>query len=232
MNIYVAVDGTRQDPQPEEQVRAKFASGEIPAHALCWQEGWAEWKTIGSVFGDEFGQPSGDAFAQGDAEAVRKANLTHEASVKSIGLLYYISAGFGFIAGLMSLVGAIGLMGQSSSEGAGVSLLVAIALLVLSPLQFIVARWLRQLNPKARTPATIFSVLGLLGFPIGTIINGYFLYLLQSKKGATVFSAEYAKVIAATPHIKYKTPIVVWILFGLVVLLIVAAIAAVGFGAG
>ena len=65
---------------------------------------------------------------------------------------------------------------------------------------------------------------GLLGFPIGTLINAYILYLFLSKKGRTIYSPEYQEVIAATPHVKYRTSIVVWILLALVVVLIAAAL--------
>jgi hypothetical protein len=41
-----------------------------------------------------------------------------------------------------------------------------------------------------------------------------------------VFSEEYQRVIAETPHIKYRTSIVVWILLGLLLLLIAIAVLA------
>ena len=41
-----------------------------------------------------------------------------------------------------------------------------------------------------------------------------------------MFSEEYQAVIAQTPHIKYRTSIIVWILLGLVVALVVFAIVA------
>jgi hypothetical protein len=58
----------------------------------------------------------------------------------------------------------------------------------------------------------------------------YILYLLFSKKGATVFSEEYQRVIAATPEIKYRTSIVIWILLALLLLLIGVGLLAVFFG--
>jgi hypothetical protein len=66
----------------------------------------------------------------------------------------------------------------------------------------------------------VLSCFGLLGFPIGTLISAYFLYLLSSQKGVYIFSPEYARVIAATPHIKYKTSIIGWILLGILVFFI------------
>lgn len=85
---------------------------------------------------------------------------------------------------------------------------------------------LRGLQSSARVVAIIFSVIGLLGIPIGTLINGYFLYLLLGQKGTYVFSEEYARVRAATPHIKYKTSIWVLVVVALLVLLVVIGIVA------
>jgi len=79
---------------------------------------------------------------------------------------------------------------------------------------------LRRLRKWARIPTGILSGIGLLGFPLGTLINGYILYLIFSQKGKTVFSEDYRAVIEQTPHIKYRTSIVVWVLLGLVLLLI------------
>jgi hypothetical protein len=73
----------------------------------------------------------------------------------------------------------------------------------------------------ARVPAIILAVIGLLGFPIGTLLNAYVLWLLASRKGRMVLSAEYASIVEATPHMKYRTPIVLWILLGVIVLLVV-----------
>jgi hypothetical protein len=71
----------------------------------------------------------------------------------------------------------------------------------------------------------VLSALGLLGFPIGTLVNAYILYLYLSKKGRTIFAPEYKDVIAATPHVKYRTSIVVWVFLALVVGLVVLAVA-------
>ena len=56
---------------------------------------------------------------------------------------------------------------------------------------------------------------------IGTLINGYIIWLILSKKGRLILSPEYAAIVEATSHIKYRTSIVVWILLGLIVLLVV-----------
>ena len=78
---------------------------------------------------------------------------------------------------------------------------------------------MRALRPWGRIVGCVLSGLGLLGFPIGTAINAYILYLFLSKKGRTVFAPEYQAVIAATPDVKYRTSILVWIFLALLVAL-------------
>ena len=83
-----------------------------------------------------------------------------------------------------------------------------------------------MLAPWGRIIGAVLSGIGLLGFPIGTILNGYFLYLLLGEKGSTVFSERYKRVIADTPHVKYIpwASIVLLVILGL--LIVVLAVAA------
>lgn len=153
------------------------------------------------------------------AELIRKENLKHEASIKSVGLLYFLAAAFLLLAGLMSAI-----------SGQGEGILIGLLLIVLGAAQLWVGIGLRSLKPWARIPTAILSGIGLIGFPLGTLINGYILYLVLSAKGKTVFSEDYQRVIEQTPHIKYRTSIVVWILLGLLLLLIGGALVAVFVG--
>ena len=66
------------------------------------------------------------------------------------------------------------------------------------------------------------AAIGLLGFPVGTLINAYILYLLLSKKGALILSPAYAEIRRATPHIRYRMPVWNWIVIAIVVLAVVA----------
>ena len=152
------------------------------------------------------------------AEAMRKEHLNHEASVKSIGFLYYLG-------GVAVVLVGLGMMARIGAGGGGGQerlfiLLMSIFFFVLGAGQLWVGAGLRRLRRWTRIPTGILSGIGLLGFPLGTIINAYILYLIFSQKGKTVFSDEYQAVIEQTPHIKYRTSIVVWILLGLVVALI------------
>lgn len=150
----------------------------------------------------------------GSTEAVRNEHLKHEASIKSVGFLYCLG-GVGVTLGGLSLT----IVGFASGQGESVGTAVlGVFFLLLGVGQFLVGRGLRKLRPWARTPTTIISCLGLLGFPLGTLINAYILYLVLSAKGRMVLSEEYNQVVAQTPHIKYRTSIVVWVFLGFVVL--------------
>lgn len=151
--------------------------------------------------------------ADTDAEAVRKKHLNHEANVKSVGLLYWLSAIILLINGVFEL------KNRQTGQIGGDSLAVAVVMIVAGAVLIPAGQALRSLNPIARIPVIIFSGLGLLGFPIGTLINAFILWLIFSQKGRTVFSADYKQVIAATPHIKYKSS-----LKGILLLLIVIGV--------
>ena len=160
-----------------------------------------------------------DGDGNSEVERTRNQYLNHEASVQSIGTLYVLG---GFL-GCLSVLG-VGAAAFGGGVGAPEAL-IALFILALCGCQLATGIGLRQLKPWARIVATILSAIGLLGIPIGTLISIYFLYLLQSKKGAVVFSPEYREVIDATPHIKYRTPVIVWIL-----VLLLLAVIAIGIG--
>lgn len=159
------------------------------------------------------------------AERIREEHIAHEASIRSTG------CGCGLIFACIALVIA-GLVfaalsgGVSAEVSAESGLPVAVMIGFYSVLLLLYgasAYGLRNLKPWARIPAGIVAGIGLLGFPIGTIINGYILYLLFSSKGATVFSDEYKRVIAQTPQVKHKTSPLLFVLLLLIVGAIILA---------
>ena len=163
------------------------------------------------------------------SEQIRQEHIKHEASVKSIGLLYFLSAGFLILSGSFALTGTRG-----ATEIAG----AAIVLLAFAAAFITVGIGLSRLKAWARIVAAVFSGLGLLvctpfvlvgrgaiGIVCGALINIYALYLLLSNKGKTVFSDGYKQVIRDTPHIKYKTSLLVWVLGGILLFLLLMAAA-------
>ncbi len=155
-----------------------------------------------------------------EAERIRNEHLKHEASLQSVGLLYYLGGVFVVLAGIAMVVAALGDGSANGDRRQGLSAALGLFFFAVGVVQFWTGRGLRRLQPWARIPSGILSGFGLLGFPIGTLINAYILYLLFSEKGRTVFSPEYRVVMEQTPHIKYRTSVIVWILLGLVLALI------------
>ncbi len=159
--------------------------------------------------------------SEADAERIRREHIKHEANVKSVGSLYYLAA----VGSLLVAAGPFVFILIEEGMGSMATILMAIyGALAIAFL--ILGRGLRKLDRRVRLPVGILSCLGLLSVPIGTIINGYILYLIFCKKGVMVFSPEYQEIIHMTPHVKYKMSRVVIIL--LVVLLVVLATALLG----
>jgi hypothetical protein len=159
--------------------------------------------------------------ASTDAERIRKEHIKREASIRSVGVLYYIGGGFMVLAGIGLLV-SFNLMPEAPERS--FLIIMAPIYLGLGALSIAVGRGLRTLQPWARTVCLILSFLGLLGFPVGTLVNAYILYLLISAQGKRVFEDDYRGIVAATPHIKYRTSIVAWVILGVLLLAIVAFI--------
>ena len=137
-----------------------------------------------------------------DAEQIRNTHLKHEASVKSIGTLYYIAAGLLLLVCLTMTVTAVS---EANRDELPLAILLIGCCAVIMVLSFVLGRGLRRLAPWVKIPVTLLCVVGLTSVPVGTIVNAYILYLLHCQKGKTVLSTDYQNVIGQTPHIKYKT---------------------------
>jgi hypothetical protein len=158
--------------------------------------------------------------ASSEAEEVRQEHIKHETSIRAVGLLYYIGGALLLIASIGLLAG--GVTGPADTKT--VLLILGAVYLVFGAGSIVIARGLRALKPWARVTGIVFSAIGLLGFPIGTLINAYVLWLLASQKGKRIFEDDYPGIVEATPHIKYRTPLILWILLGVLLLGVAAAI--------
>ena len=159
-----------------------------------------------------------DVSAYPEADAIRREHISHEASIRSIGTLYYLGAFF-MIAGTLA---AFLLESRSRTHlSAGPAVILAFFGLLATGF-FLLGRGLRALKPWARIPTTLLAVLGLAGFPLGTLLNSYILWLIHSKKGKLILSPEYADIVDATPDVKYRTTLLVWIILGLIVVALLA----------
>lgn len=134
--------------------------------------------------------------SQAYAEEIRRTHINHEAQIKSIGTLYWLS-------GIFLIVGYVSGSQLEASQPRMGPASILLALLVFS-----VGYGLYKYKTWARVVALIFAFLGLLAFPVGTLISVIMIVLLLLKKNRMLFSPEYKEIIAATPHIKRKSSII------------------------
>ena len=183
-----------------------------------------------SVAVDPYAPPRADvtprAGGVNNAEQIRRQFLNHEASIRSFGFLYLLNGWVG-LAGtamiILFLAFAAVSEGFSDIGAIGMMFLLVLFLGAISYFTLFLGRGMRALDPKVKTGVTILAGFGLLGFPLGTIINGYILYLIHGEKGKRVMSAEYQSVVAQTPHIEYKMPLIVKVFLALILAVIVSA---------
>lgn len=178
------------------------------------------------------------------AEEIRREHLNHETNVKGLGILNIAGGALCFIgAAILGIMLARGdFPGQAQGElpetlrfglmfAVGVYIVIG---LINIPLGF----GLRALQPWARWTMVVLCSIGLLGVVLnmvlasmvksgksqpggafcGILIYLAFLYLMLANKANMVFSAEYKRIIAKTPHIRYRISRI------LVVLLVVVAV--------
>lgn len=149
-----------------------------------------------------------------DAEAVRREHINTEATLKTVGVLYYLGAFIVIAAGL-----SMAANDELTSEWVSMAILV-----ILGVVQFVGGFGLRRLRSWARIPTIILSGIGLLSFPIGTLINAYILVKVLGKQGRYVMTPEYQEIIAATPYVKNKTSRAVWIILGVLIVVLILVV--------
>lgn len=154
-------------------------------------------------------------------ETIRREHINTEATIKSVGLLYYLGA-FALL-----LLGAVSVFGTTFNRDGMPPVLMGTIFLTLGGGQGFIGYGLRRLQRWTRIPTVIFSCIGLLGFPMGTLINGYILVKVLGKQGQFVMTPEYQQIIAATPHVKRKTSIVALVLLALLLIILIGIIAAI-----
>lgn len=148
---------------------------------------------------------------------LRRDHVRHERLLRSTGSLYW------FFTLLVTITAAVAIGFGSLDGGRPVGSALALVVAIYGGLIFAVgavAYGLSRLRSWVRIPAIVLSVLGLLIIPVGTIINGYVLYLLLSKQGATILAPGYAEVMTATPEVRFQRTTGDWIALGIVVVLL------------
>ena len=161
-----------------------------------------------------------------DAERIRKEHIKHEASVKSVGILYFLGGGLLLLIGLLNLT-----MGVASQERS-VSLGIGVVFLALAGVQIWAGIGLRQLRPWARVVSGILSGIRLIVFPIGS--DHQWLHPLPAflTKRHDHFLGGLSRRCSFNRHrkIKYRTSVVVWVLLAVLFAFLFVALVAVYIG--
>jgi hypothetical protein len=163
-----------------------------------------------------------------DAEDIRRRHLTFETNLRQLGALWVVGGVFATLGGLA--MPAI-LIGEGQGDALPLALGVGGLYLALGLGQLFAGLQLRKLSPRARLPGTLVTLPGLIAIPVGTMFSGLILYGLHSSKGQYILSEPYRRIVDATPHVRPKTPVFVWVLLGLIVALVVFGLVAAVAGA-
>ena len=168
-----------------------------------------------------------------EAEAVRRAHITHETLIKSLSALHLIGAVFGFL--WLIAFAAVVVPHIDRTEDSGPAPLFV---LIFTGINLALGLGLRGLRPWARWVDVALNGISLLlcvlsvipavlwggGGPdvagvalVFLIMPGFVLYLLISPKAAVVFSPGYKDIIARTSHVKMKMS---WLATGCLIVLV------------
>lgn len=109
-------------------------------------------------------------------------------SIRAIGILQYFISGVFALMGLLSAAVFL-FAAESTSRLRTVEVLPTVSFHALVwAFFFFLARSLRRFRPWARWVTIGICCIGVLGFPLGTLVNGAFLYVLF--KGKHLFHAQ------------------------------------------
>lgn len=164
-----------------------------------------------------------------EAEAIRRDHIGHEANIRSLGHLYYLVASLGAIGMVVGICVTAGLVtnganGNPASGRDGIDGLATLVFAAFTAATGTVGYGLTHLRGWARWVGAVLNSLGMLvliidGLVLAALVkpmagvvflvglggfDGFFLYLLMSRKSNVVFSAEYREVVLKTPHVKLK----------------------------
>ena len=171
--------------------------------------------------------PSSVVFVEAAADdanvALRQAHIRHEIQLQSIGALYLLGS---ILIGIVAIPMVFDI-GEIRGGFSGMWLGILTIYGFLAAVLFALGIGFRRLHSWVRIPGAIFSGIGLLGFPIGTLISAWILYLMFCRAGRVVLAPTYRAVIDATPQVRYRRTKGDWIATGLVIAVSVFLVGAV-----
>lgn len=154
-----------------------------------------------------------------EEEKVRKEYLYHEASIHSIGYIYCI-------AGFITIIVGVCLVLKQFMRFDPYILCWGLGSIVIGNFQIFVGIGVVRLQQWSRLPAGTYGVLYLflllivdprLSLIAGGAFTAYVIAIIFGEKGQMVFSEYYQQIIRETPHIKYRTSPIAWIMLFLVI---------------
>jgi hypothetical protein len=176
-------------------------------------------------------EPAPEPIDEDDDETVRAAHIAREALVRSIGTLVVIAGWIPIGIGVWWVL--------EPSRATGAMVLAMATVIAIGALYVASGMLIRRLHPVGRGLATgLFALACLsslssivqrperiaLGNVVLLVLLPLLTALLWSGRSRMVFSPRYRlEIVPATPRVRYRTPIWLWLLAGLLLLAVVGA---------
>lgn len=156
-----------------------------------------------------------------DHEGTRNELGPHERNVRALSLWFWMLG----IGSAVAAVSALTKVDRGLANGASLGFLQIVLLLIIPwSALFLVGAWhLPRFTKTGQVLGAVGSALGMVSFPLGTLIGVFALWVLLGKRGQAVFTQEYRAAIAATPQLKYGLSIGTKVALGLLVLVAILA---------
>jgi len=149
------------------------------------------------------------------AESTRRLHINTEATIKSLGTIYIVG-------GILLVLSSLRLLSNFQTSGNSVEDSGFIIGATIPPLILIFLGFrIRKLKKIAVIIGGLLQIITLFAVPVGTLIGSLIIWTVFNKKGRYVVTPEYKEIIAETPHIKYRTSIITWILLAILILLLI-----------
>lgn len=179
MDWHYAVGDEVRGPVAEEELEGLLSSGRLPPDTLVWRAGLAEW-TPASRHPELVGRVLPAAPAEARAPLAPKDLFTRPWPLTLLAVLWAIGAALWFGLTALLLVGLVIAITDGDTEEIAVLAASLLFLGGMSALLLAAAVGTWRLRPWGRTCGIVVAVLGLLGFPFGTVVNALVLAYLLS----------------------------------------------------
>jgi hypothetical protein len=188
----VFAQNIQRPPASKDAIMTSIASGDLSFTDLFWNESANAWEPLADLFsgGTSLPPPLPVQSPRPDAQQIRDNYRKAENRVKSLSALFIALP-------LPILVIVVGILANANASVTDYLFALAYFGLFYLP-SATTGIGLFFLKPWGRICGIILSIVGLLGFPIGTIIYGISLFILCSSNARYVVSQEYRHIVNNT----------------------------------